>query len=136
MRSRSPMHYEELRTGKDGRKVWFETTKSPLFNEHGKAVGTTGLARDITNRKATEEELAQSKALLTAAIECLPFEFFALAPDGHCILQNAVSRQSYGDAVGKTAEEVCPDDMPFPVGLQRSVKCWAGSGVQRRWSCR
>ena len=106
VQSRQSLHYEELLTNKDGNPVWFETIKSPLFNDHGDVVGTTGLARDITVRKQAEGELAKSKAFLTAAIECLPFEFFALAPDGHCMLQNAVSRQYYGNAVGKTAEEV------------------------------
>ena len=92
-------------------------------------MGTTGLARDITARKRAEEEVAKSKAFLTAAIECLPFEFFALAPDGHCILQNAVSRQYYGDAVGKTAEEVCPDEHALPRWLAKLSQVLDGKRI-------
>ena len=119
MQSRQKLQLEELLADKDGVKVWFDAIVSPLFNDHGDVVGTTGLARDITARKRAEEEAAKSKAFLTAAIECLPFEFFALAPDGHCILQNAVSRQYYGNAVGKTAEEVCPDEHALPRWLAK-----------------
>ena len=61
-------------------------------------------------RRRVEEELAKSKAILTAAMDCLPFDFYALDPTGRCMLQNAVSRQYYGSAVGKTAEQVCPDE--------------------------
>ena len=89
------------------------------------------LALPVTspNGKQAEEELAKSKTFLTAAIECLPFEFFALAPDGHCILQNAVSRQYYGNAVGKTAEEVCPDEHILPRWLAKLSQVMGGKRI-------
>ena len=51
------------------RTYWFETIKSPLFNDHGDVVGTTGLARDITVRKKAEEGLRASEANLREAQE-------------------------------------------------------------------
>ena len=36
--SRQPLQYEKLLADKDGRKVWFETIKSPLLNDHGNVV--------------------------------------------------------------------------------------------------
>ena len=78
MLSRSPLHYEELRTGKDGRKVWFETTKSPLFDDHGNVVGTTGLALDITDRKKAAEGLRASEASLREAQEVACLGFYIL----------------------------------------------------------
>lgn len=41
---------EELIQGEDGVR-WHETQKTPLFNEKGEIVGTTGFSRDITERK-------------------------------------------------------------------------------------
>jgi PAS domain S-box-containing protein len=38
-----------------GKTKWFETFKKPIFNEMGQMIGTTGFARDITDRKQAEE---------------------------------------------------------------------------------
>ncbi len=40
----------------NGRRVWFETYKSPVSIE-GRIIGTVGFARDITDRKRVEEHL-------------------------------------------------------------------------------
>ena len=40
---------------------WFETFKSPVFNDQGDVIGTTGFARDITERKRVEESLRESE---------------------------------------------------------------------------
>jgi two-component system sensor histidine kinase UhpB len=81
-------------------------------------------------RRRAEEELAKSKAILTATIECLPFDFFALDPTGRCILQNAVSRRYYGDALGKTAEQVCPDPRTLPRWIEGNRRALAGQLVE------
>jgi PAS domain S-box-containing protein len=41
----------------DGRVVWFNTSKVPLFDEDGEVVGVLCSSSDITERKAAEEEL-------------------------------------------------------------------------------
>jgi PAS domain S-box-containing protein len=87
-------------------------------------------AADITQSKRAEAELAKSKAILTAAVECLPFDVFALGPDGRCILQNAVSRQYYGNALGKTAQDVCPDKRLLPRWLENNRRAFAGERVE------
>lgn len=47
----------------DARKkeVWLETIKSPILDHSGRAVGTVGVARDITGRKKSEEALRESE---------------------------------------------------------------------------
>jgi len=49
-------HTEELQRDSTGRKYWVETTKTPILNELGEVVGTTGIAREITERKKAELE--------------------------------------------------------------------------------
>jgi PAS domain S-box-containing protein len=44
---------EKLVHTKD-RDIWVETIKSPIFNEAGEVIGTTGIARDVTDRKRAE----------------------------------------------------------------------------------
>jgi PAS domain S-box-containing protein len=65
-------------------------------------------ARSLPSPTRPEDGRQRSRlhAILTAAIECLPFEFFAIGPDRRYILQNAVSRQHAGEAIGK-----CPEDV-------------------------
>lgn len=48
---------------------WFETFKTPIVDAAGRLVGTTGFSRDITQRKAVEEELLNTNAALARAIE-------------------------------------------------------------------
>ena len=69
MQSRQALQLEELRADKDGRKVWFDTITTPLFDDQGNVAGFTGLARDITVRKEAEEGLRASEASLREAQE-------------------------------------------------------------------
>ena len=48
---------EEPLVDKDGNKIWIETIKTPIYNGKGEVIGTTGIARDITERKQAEEAL-------------------------------------------------------------------------------
>lgn len=47
---------EEKQKDSTGREYWVETTKTPIRNERGEVIGTTGIARDISERKAAEME--------------------------------------------------------------------------------
>ncbi len=55
---------EEPLEGKNGVRIWIETIKSPIYDEHGEVVGTVGTARDISTRKQAEEELKRHAAEL------------------------------------------------------------------------
>jgi PAS domain S-box-containing protein len=48
---------EETLVHTEGRDVWIETVKSPIYDENGEVMGTTGISRDITERKQMAEEL-------------------------------------------------------------------------------
>jgi PAS domain S-box-containing protein len=48
---------EEKIVDSDGREHWLETIKAPVFGEGGEIIGTTGTARDITERKRVAEQL-------------------------------------------------------------------------------
>jgi PAS domain S-box-containing protein len=48
---------EETLVHTEGRDVWIETIKSPIYDENGDVMGTTGIARDITERKQMAEDL-------------------------------------------------------------------------------
>ena len=46
---------------------WFETFKTPILDQNGQLMGTTGIAQDITERKRAEEALRESEARLLEA---------------------------------------------------------------------
>jgi PAS domain S-box-containing protein len=47
---------EEKQKDKNNGEYWVETTKTPIRDEQGRVIGTTGIARDISERKAAEME--------------------------------------------------------------------------------
>jgi PAS domain S-box-containing protein len=49
-------HIEEPQIDSTGREFWVETTKTPILNEQNEVIGTTGIAREITERKKAELE--------------------------------------------------------------------------------
>ena len=51
-------HYETVRRRKDGSRLDISLTVSPVRNAHGKIVGASKIARDITERKRSEEQIA------------------------------------------------------------------------------
>ena len=58
------VRYEEQRHGEDGTLRWYDTIKTPIRDEQGAVIGTTGISRDITDRKQAEQELLESRSQL------------------------------------------------------------------------
>ena len=56
-----------------------------------------------------EEDLRASRAIHSALIESLPFDFWARDAEGYCFSQNATARAHWGDLLGKR-----PQDLPLP----------------------
>ncbi len=63
-RSGRRRRYEETRPDSSGIRRWFETIKSPIRDKAGGIIGTVGISRDISERKAAESELIKSRAQL------------------------------------------------------------------------
>jgi PAS domain S-box-containing protein len=57
-------HYETRRVTKDGAIVELSLTVSPIRNEAGEVVGASKIARDITERKRVDRELADAQKQL------------------------------------------------------------------------
>lgn len=69
----STTNEEELTFADDGHREILETIKTPVHSNDGRLLGVLGVARDITERKRAEAELATSKHDFE--------EFFNLVPD-------------------------------------------------------
>jgi PAS domain S-box-containing protein len=55
---------EEIIPSPDGRAQLFETIKSPIIDDDGQVIGLVGISRDITQRKAAEENLGRQNSLM------------------------------------------------------------------------
>lgn len=54
---------EELLVDSDGKKRWFETIRAPVFALDDSIIGTTGISRDITERRKLEYQLRQAQKM-------------------------------------------------------------------------
>lgn len=66
MQSGRRRQIEELQHDNTGREYWVETIKTPIRNARGDIIGTTGIAREITERKRAEIEREKLIAELEA----------------------------------------------------------------------
>jgi PAS domain S-box-containing protein len=69
MRTRLHKRVEEPFVDASGRRRWIETIKTCIVDDGGKIIGTTGIARDVTERRFAEEELRSTKAMLEQCVE-------------------------------------------------------------------
>jgi PAS domain S-box-containing protein len=83
-RGESVDHFETVRVRKDGRRIDVSATISPIRDSSGAVVGASKIARDITERKRTEQALKESLAASEGALKELADQKFAL--DQHAIV--------------------------------------------------
>ena len=80
---------------KDGTEFPVEISLSPLETEEGVLVSSA--IRDITERRAVENELRRSRAVLQGLFESLPALFLILAPDLEIIFASDAYLESHDD---------------------------------------
>lgn len=67
MASAKQVRTEEPLIDAMGKKIWIETIKMPVFDNGGTVIGTTGIARDISQRREAELRLRENEARLAKA---------------------------------------------------------------------
>ncbi len=64
--------------GADGSSVVIETLRAPLREQNGTIIGVVGMARDISERKMTEDALSWSQSLLSQMATSSPLGFYVI----------------------------------------------------------
>ena len=114
---------------KDGSKVDVEISVSLIRDPNGQATGFRGIVRDITARKRIEMKLKESQAMFKAIVESLPFDVFALNQNNRYFLQNSICKNTWGNLLGKSPEDVPVNDETRSLWLENNHRAFSGETV-------
>ena len=89
-------HEVQQYQAKDGRKGWVDNRKYPVRDENGVIVGLFGIARDITERKRSEESLQESEQKLRSLFKLSPLGIAMTDMEGRFIEFNESFMQICG----------------------------------------
>ncbi len=122
-RGESVDHFETVRQTKSGRMIAMSVTASPIRDASGKPIGVSKVARDITERKLAQEQIAEQAALLEKARDAILVRDL----EGTVLFWNSGAERMYGwtrqEAVGrKTGELLYSDPRKFEELNARAIK--------------
>jgi PAS domain S-box-containing protein len=102
-------HFDTIRRAKDGRLVSISLTVSPIRDADGHIIGASKIARDITERKQSEEALREEKARLHTTLVSIGDAVIVTDAEGRVTLMNPAAQALTGwkeDAADRPLEEV------------------------------
>jgi PAS domain S-box-containing protein len=106
--------HESVRMTKDGRRIDVSVTISPIRDGHGRLIGASKIARDITENKRAAEDLEQRARLLNQAFGPI----FVWELGGGILSWNEGAQTLYGftaeEALGRISHELL--QTVFPTG--------------------
>ena len=113
MASRRQKHFED--PSFDGKTMhYMETFKTPVIDEQGNVLGTTGFARDITERRLAEEILQRYKQVIEHSRE----GYLVMDKEGNVLEAN----KAYADLTGYSIEELQHMNMSQLRGQGRTIE--------------
>jgi PAS domain S-box-containing protein len=104
-------HYETIRVTKAGKRVNVSLSISPIRDASGKITGISKIARDITERKETEDALRHSEEkFLKAFRQCPVAVALSSLKDGRFIEVNSTFEHFFGylheEVIGRTVSDI------------------------------
>ena len=98
----------------DGHRELLETIKTPVFDNKDNLLGVLGIARDITERKLTEQALRKSEDSYRTLLEMAPFPaVISRVRDGTLLYGNQRAEIQYGinreEGIGQPADSFYED---------------------------
>jgi PAS domain S-box-containing protein len=89
-------HYETIRRHKDGTELVVSLTVSPVFDSHGKIIGASKIARNITAQKRIEEALRRSERDLSDFFDNASIGLHWVGPDDIIMKVNQTELDMFG----------------------------------------
>ncbi|MGA7828749.1 MAG: PAS domain S-box protein [Geobacteraceae bacterium] len=125
---KEPQVFEWLSRRRDGHLFWSEMSMRRATISGIDSLIT--LVRDISERKIAEEQIKSQEAQLRTLIDNLPFQLWAMDSNGRYFMQNAVSRECWGNTIGKKPEEATIQKGIVKKWLSDNSRAFAGEVVK------
>jgi PAS domain S-box-containing protein len=104
-------HYETVRQAKDGRRLNILLTVSPIRDGHGRIIGASKVARDVTARKLADEAREQLAAIIDSSDDAIVGKTLG----GVITSWNRGAQQMFGysaaEAIGKHITLIIPPEL-------------------------
>jgi PAS domain S-box-containing protein len=134
-RGESIDHYETVRQRKDGSLIDASLTISPIKDVEGRVIGVSKIARDITQRKVAERQLAEQARLLDLTNDAI----FICDMRHRITFWNRGAKELYGysaeEALGRVSHEFLCTEFPQSIEhIRKKLKRdgrWSGELVHR-----
>ncbi len=108
---KSITHYETIRCRKDGSLVPISLTVSPIYDDDGKVIGASKIARDISDKILAE----RASRRLSAVIESSDDAIVTKNLDSIIMSWNPAAERMFGyteaEAIGKSIRMIIPDEL-------------------------
>ncbi len=118
--------FETVRVCKDRRRIDVSLTMSPIHDGAGRIVGTSTIARDVSERKRADDVMRRQAAALREQADLLDLthdSIMMLDMEGTIRLWNKGAERTYGftsdEAVGRKARELLATE--FPNGREQVI---------------
>ncbi|MBI5075920.1 MAG: PAS domain-containing protein [Nitrospirae bacterium] len=89
-----------------GRTTWISTIKTPIFSEGGEVIGTTGIARDFTERRQIEKELRASEEKYRSVVDNVGIGIALISPNMEILSLNK-QMQDWFPALDASHRPIC-----------------------------
>ena len=126
-------HYETRRRRKDGTVVDVSLTLSPVWDESGRLMGASKVARDITQAKRAITELAEREARLQSVLDTVPDAMIVIDVNGIMQSFSATAERLFGysaqEAIGRNVSILMPS--PYREQHDRYLARYLATGERR-----
>ena len=125
---------------RDGSTRIFNNTELPIYDEQGEIIGVEGIAQDITERIAAEEELKKQQKIFTLLVETIKEVFWIHdLKEDRLLYVSPKYREVYGRSVnslyqnpGSFLKTVHPEDIEFVKREYKKIQKGKGLDMEYR----